>query len=107
MWIQPANELFIFPQENLHEQLALGLLAGNVFDWGAKEVALLMESGTGLRFEDALKFVNPRPWLVDNLGGFQLTFVKFIYSEKATKFCKISTLNLSSLITVKATVEFS
>ena len=56
--IQPANELFLFPQENLHEQLALGLLAGNVFDWGAKEVALLMESGTGLRFEDALKFVN-------------------------------------------------
>ena len=75
MWTQPANELFIFPQENLHEQLALGLLAGNVFDWGAKEVALLMESGTGLRFEDALKFVNPRPWLVDNLGGFQLEFV--------------------------------
>ena len=64
-----------FPQENLHEQLALGLLAGNVFDWGAKEVALLMESGTGLRFEDALKFVNPRPWLVDSLGGFQLEFV--------------------------------
>ena len=56
MLIQPANELFIFSQENLHEQLALGLLAGNVFDWGAKEVALLMESGTGLRFEDALKF---------------------------------------------------
>ena len=34
--------------ESLHEQLALGLLAGNVFDWGAKEVALLMESGQGL-----------------------------------------------------------
>ena len=71
---RPINSSF-FPQENLHEQLALGLLAGNVFDWGAKEVALLMESGTGLRFEDALKFVNPRPWLVDNLGNFQLEFV--------------------------------
>ena len=34
-------------QDELHEQLALGLLAGNVFDWGAKEVALLMESGPG------------------------------------------------------------
>ena len=33
--------------EALHEQLARGLLAGNVFDWGAKEVALLMESGQG------------------------------------------------------------
>ena len=80
MWIQPANELFIFPQENLHEQLALGLLAGNVFDWGAKEVALLMESGTGLRFEDALKFVNPRPWLVDNLGAKYL-FVFLVPSK--------------------------
>lgn len=29
-----------------HKQLALaeGLLAGNVFDWGAKEVAALMEA---------------------------------------------------------------
>ena len=26
-------------------QLAIGFLAGNVFDWGAKEVALLMEEG--------------------------------------------------------------
>ena len=42
-------------------------MAGNVFDWGAKEVALLMESADGLRFDDALKFVRPRPWLVDDL----------------------------------------
>lgn len=57
--------------DELHDQLALGLLAGNVFDWGAKEVALLMESGQGLRFEDALKFVQPRPWLVDNLDEWK------------------------------------
>ena len=43
------------------------MLAGNVFDWGAKEVALLMESDSGLKFDDALKFVRPRPWLVDDL----------------------------------------
>ena len=59
------------PFDELHEQLALGVLAGNVFDWGAKEVALLMESGQGLKFEDALKFVNPRPWLVDNLDEWK------------------------------------
>ena len=59
------------PFDELHEQLALGLLAGNVFDWGAKEVALLMESRQGLKFEDALKFVNPRPWLVDNLDEWK------------------------------------
>ena len=40
------------------------------------------------------------------LGG-QITQVnlKFIYSEKATKFCKISTLLLSFMVTVKSKVE--
>ena len=32
--------------EELQVQLAIGLLAGNVFDWGAKEVALLMEESS-------------------------------------------------------------
>ena len=31
--------------------------------------------------------------------------VKFIYSEKATNFCEISTLDLSYVVTVKSTVE--
>ena len=30
---------------------------------------------------------------------------KFIYSEKATKFCEISTLDLSYVVPVKSTVE--
>ena len=34
-----------------------------------------------------------------------LLFVKFIYSEKATKFCEISTLDLSYVVTVKSSVE--
>ena len=46
-------------------------MAGNVFDWGAKEVALLMESKDGLKFEDALAFVKPRPWLVDSLDEWK------------------------------------
>ena len=33
--------------------------------------------------------------------------VKFIYSEKATKFCGISTLLLSYLVPVKTKVEIS
>ena len=33
--------------------------------------------------------------------------VKFIYSEKATKFCKISTLLLSYVVPVKSKVEIS
>ena len=31
--------------------------------------------------------------------------LKFIYSEEATKFCEISTLDLSYVVTVKSTVE--
>ena len=33
--------------------------------------------------------------------------VKLIYSEKATKFCKISTVDLSYVVPVKSTVEIS
>ena len=33
--------------------------------------------------------------------------VKFIYSEKATKFCEISTVDLFYVVTVKSTVEIS
>ena len=34
-------------------------------------------------------------------------FVKFIYSEKVTKFCEISTLLLSYVVLVKSKVDFS
>ena len=33
--------------------------------------------------------------------------IKFIYSEKATKFCKISTVDLSYIVPVKSTMEIS
>ena len=36
-----------------------------------------------------------------------LIFVKFIFSEKATNFCEISTVDLSYVVTVKSTVEIS
>ena len=65
------GDLKTLPDDELQEQLARGLLAGNVFDWGAKEVALLMESEQGLKFSDALKFVKPRPWLVDDLDAWK------------------------------------
>ena len=33
--------------------------------------------------------------------------LKFIYSEKATKFCEIATVSLSYVVPVKSTVEIS
>ena len=38
---------------------------------------------------------------------FQLSLLQLIYSEKATIFCKISTADLSYVLTVKSTVEIS
>ena len=42
-----------------------------------------------------------------NSSKFFHKIVKFIYSEKATKFCEISTLDLSYVVPVKSTVEIS
>ncbi|GAB1289322.1 4'-phosphopantetheine phosphatase [Apodemus speciosus] len=49
-------------------QLALvkGLLAGNVFDWGAKAVSDVLESDPQFGFEEAKRKLQERPWLVDS-----------------------------------------
>ena len=64
----PAHlaKLAVMDWQQRQESLALGFLAGNVFDWGAKEVALLMEAGK-LDFEAAMAHIGPRPWLMDDV----------------------------------------
>uniref|UniRef100_A0A1I7ZER0 4'-phosphopantetheine phosphatase n=1 Tax=Steinernema glaseri TaxID=37863 RepID=A0A1I7ZER0_9BILA len=47
-----------------------GILAGNVFDWGAKEAVKMMESSGGLSFSSALELIPERPWLVDELDDW-------------------------------------
>lgn len=47
-------------------EIVEGILAGNVFDWGAKEVVKLMEKGE-LDFHTARKNLQARPWLDDDL----------------------------------------
>ena len=39
--------------------------------------------------------------------SYFMTTVKFIYSEKAAKFCEISSVDLSCVVPVKSTVEIS
>lgn len=51
------------------EALVVGLLAGNVFDWGAKEVAKLMTGGS-FGFGDARCRLQDRPWLTDDLDSW-------------------------------------
>eukprot|EP00090_Calanus_glacialis_P034823 TRINITY_DN5891_c0_g1_i1.p1 TRINITY_DN5891_c0_g1~~TRINITY_DN5891_c0_g1_i1.p1 ORF type:complete len:780 (-),score=227.21 TRINITY_DN5891_c0_g1_i1:391-2730(-) len=64
----PAHleKLAMMDWQQKQEMLARGFLAGNVFDWGAKEVALLMEAGK-MDFEAAMEHIGPRPWLMDDV----------------------------------------
>ena len=47
------SELDALPGRQKHETVAKNLLAGNVFDWGAKEAAALMQI-PGFGFQQAL-----------------------------------------------------
>ncbi|XP_063430219.1 4'-phosphopantetheine phosphatase-like [Mytilus trossulus] len=51
--------------EELQLSLAKGLLAGNVFDWGAREVVDMMEN-QDFGFVEAQDKLQERPWLCDN-----------------------------------------
>ncbi|TMS35719.1 hypothetical protein L596_003055 [Steinernema carpocapsae] len=50
-----------------HVCVAKGILAGNVFDWGAKEAVKMMEAHGGLSFSAAIGIIPERPWLIDDL----------------------------------------
>uniref|UniRef100_A0A8D3B675 4'-phosphopantetheine phosphatase n=2 Tax=Scophthalmus maximus TaxID=52904 RepID=A0A8D3B675_SCOMX len=46
--------------------LVRGVLAGNVFDWGAKAVSDVLESDPEFGFDEAKRQLEERPWLVDS-----------------------------------------
>ena len=50
---------------------------------------------------------NSNQLLYEKYSIWYMLLVKFIYSEKATKFCKIPTLLLSYVVPVKSKVEIS
>jgi hypothetical protein len=49
-------------------------------------------------------YANLQKWLHD-IASFDP--LKYIYSEKATKFCEMSTVDLFYVVPVKSTVEIS
>jgi len=51
-------------------ELIWGVLAGNVFDWGAKEVTALLEGPDQFGFAEARNKLQKRPWLVDCLSDW-------------------------------------
>ncbi|XP_066908231.1 4'-phosphopantetheine phosphatase isoform X1 [Halyomorpha halys] len=61
-------------------ELVKYLLAGNMFDWGAKEVAKLMIAGK-LNFHQAMDKLPERPWLVDDLNHWVKRFKESNYKS--------------------------
>ncbi|CAG5127707.1 unnamed protein product [Candidula unifasciata] len=57
------------PDKEKHMQLILGILAGNVFDWGAKAVTDILESQE-FTLEDAQMKLQSRPWLYDDFDSW-------------------------------------
>lgn len=48
-------------------ELALGILAGNVFDWGSKAVMDILEAETEFNLSHAMSTIEKRPWFSDDL----------------------------------------
>lgn len=47
-----------------------GVLAGNMFDWGAKAVLELFDESDNFGLNEALSKIQPRPWLIDDFDKF-------------------------------------
>lgn len=64
------SELDACGEEALPQRLAVGLLAGNVYDLGAS-AAVQRRVGTGTELPVVSQAPRPRPWLVDDLAAWQ------------------------------------
>lgn len=51
-------------------ELFKGILAGNMFDWGAQAVTEIIENNKSFGLNDALCQIQPRPWLIDGLDDW-------------------------------------
>ncbi|XP_058831770.1 4'-phosphopantetheine phosphatase [Topomyia yanbarensis] len=48
-------------------EIVKGVLAGNMFDWGAQAVSQILESDANFGLKEALERIQKRPWLIDCL----------------------------------------
>lgn len=53
-------------------ELVRGVLAGNMFDWGAQAVASILEQDSNFGLHAALDRIEQRPWLLDDLDAWLL-----------------------------------
>ena len=70
------------------------------FSWAKKNITVSIQKSCITHGYETINFCsNFFYWLVER------ELIKFIYFEKATKFCEISTVDLSYVVQVKSTVE--
>eukprot|EP00899_Mesostigma_viride_P013960 jgi/Mesvir1/22565/Mv18570-RA.2 len=60
-----------------------GVLAGNIFDWGARACVQLYKTGTILEMYRETRRNVKRPWLVDDFDAFQETWFSRLSGEDA------------------------
>ncbi|KAH8308272.1 hypothetical protein KR059_009772 [Drosophila kikkawai] len=51
-------------------ELVRGVLAGNMFDWGAQAISNILEQDSNFGLHSALDRIEKRPWLLDNLDNW-------------------------------------
>jgi len=62
-------------------ELATGLVAGNMFDWGAKAVADILEESNGFGLTQAMMKIQQRPWFHDDLDQWISRLQKKPYNK--------------------------
>lgn len=64
-------------------ELAKGVLAGNVFDWGSAAVANILDSSSIFGLSHAMETIEARPWFIDDVDVFiQRLYVSVICESR-------------------------
>ncbi|KAH9490709.1 Pantothenate kinase 4 [Bulinus truncatus] len=90
---QRLKHLDDLPLQERHLELAMGILAGNVFDWGAKEVCNILETHQ-LSLEEAQAKLQKRPWLFDDFDAWLTRITQSRPYKCAVIFCDNSGMDI-------------
>lgn len=80
---------YIDSLEDFHQkwyELARGILAGNVFDWGSAAVTNILEAKNDFSFDHALNTIEQRPWFHDDLDKWTKRIRVCFCSQQSPKF---------------------
>lgn len=67
-------------------ELFRGVFAGNIFDWGALVVSEILENDMNFGLENALKHIQPRPWLIDGMDAWLQRIEVSIQTHTTARF---------------------